>query len=271
MMEIKKNTPLIFLLFCFSFILKGQEVSVSDPVENIVPFKAGEWFGFRIHYGIFNASYATLSLTQDTLNGIPVIHAKGYGKTTGLARWFFKVEDHYDSFFDEKKIIPYHFIRDIYEGGYTKNLEIDFDHEQQLAHVNNKKEQKKETFKIKKNSQDILSAFYYLRTFYPERDMIVGEDFDINMFFDNENYHFKLKFLGKETLSSKFGKIKCVKFRPVVQAGRVFKERESVTLWVTDDKNRIPLKVKADLAIGSLEIDLDNFKNVKFPFNIFVD
>ena len=101
--------------------------------------------------------------------------------------------------------------------------------------------------------------------------MIVGEDFDINMFFDNENYHFKLKFLGKETLSTKFGKTKCVKFRPVVQAGRVFKEQESVTLWVSDDKNRIPLKVKADLAIGSLEIDLENFKNVKFPFNILVD
>ncbi len=270
-MEFKKIIAFVFLFLCFSFILKGQEIDVSNHVEKIVPFKAGEWFGFRIHYGIFNASYATLSLTQDTINGIPVIHAKGYGKTTGLARWLFKVEDHYESFFDEKKIIPYHFVRDIYEGGYTKDLEIDFDHIQQLAHVNNKKNQKREAFRIEKNTQDILSAFYYLRTFYPERNMMVGDDFEINMFFDNENYHFKLKFLGKERLSTKFGKIKCVKFRPVVQSGRVFKEQESVTLWVSDDKNRIPLKVKADLAIGSLEIDLENFKNVKFPFNVLIN
>lgn len=271
MIMLKRNTPFIFLFFCISFILKGQEANVSDPVENIVPFNAGEWFGFRIHYSIFNASYATLSLTQDTIKGIPVIHAKGYGKTTGLARWFFKLEDHYDSYFDEKKIIPYHFVRDIYEGGYTKDLEIDFDHEQHLAHVNDKKNKIKGTFNIKKNTQDILSAFYFLRTYYPDKKMIVGEEFDINMFFDNENYHFKLKFIGREMLSTKFGKINCIKFRPVVQSGRVFKEQEGVTLWVSDDKNRIPLKVKADLAIGSLGVELENFKNIKFPFNVIVD
>jgi hypothetical protein len=72
-------------------------------------------------------------------------------------------------------------------------------------------------------------------------------------------------------LSTKFGKINCIKFRPVVQSGRVFKEQEGVTLWVSDDKNRIPLKVKADLAIGSLGVELENFKNIKFPFNVIVD
>ena len=87
-----------------------------------LPFKSGEWFEFRIHYGFFNASYATLELLNDTINSIPVLHAKGYGRTTGLARLFFKLEDYYDTYFDEKEVIPYWFIRDIYEGGYTKNL-----------------------------------------------------------------------------------------------------------------------------------------------------
>lgn len=91
------------------------------------------------------------------------------------------------------------------------------------------------------------------------------------MFFDNENYVFRLKYLGKETIESKFGMISCLKFRPVVQSGRVFKEQESVTLWVSDDNNRLPIRLQADILIGSIKADLESFKNLKHPFEIVVD
>ena len=91
------------------------------------------------------------------------------------------------------------------------------------------------------------------------------------MFFDNENYVFKLKFLGVETIRSKFGRIKCMKFRPLVQSGRVFEEQESVTLWVSKDKNRLPIRLQADILVGSIKADLENFKNLKYPFEILFD
>ncbi len=267
-MLIKKNKLLILFVSSISLLGFTQTITESTPGEVKLPFKAGEWFEFRIHYGFFNASYATLELSQDTLNGKPVLHAKGYGTTTGLARWFFKVEDHYDTYFDEKKIIPYWFIRDIYEGGYTKNLEINFDHIQNLAHVNDLKYKKQRTFKISDSAQDLISAFYYLRAFYPSNRLKPNETFSINMFFDKENYVFKMKFLGKETLHTKFGKIRCMKFRPYVQSGRVFREQESVTLWITDDGNKIPIRLQANLAIGSIKVDLEKFKNLVAPFEI---
>ncbi len=267
-MLIKKNKLLILFVSSISLLGFTQTITESTPGEVKLPFKAGEWFEFRIHYGFFNASYATLELSQDTLNGKPVLHAKGYGTTTGLARWFFKVEDHYDTYFDEKKIIPYWFIRDIYEGGYTKNLEINFDHIQNLAHVSDLKYKKQQTFKISDSAQDLISAFYYLRAFYPSNRLKPNETFSINMFFDKENYVFKMKFLGKETLHTKFGKIRCMKFRPYVQSGRVFREQESVTLWITDDGNKIPIRLQANLAIGSIKVDLEKFKNLVAPFEI---
>ena len=64
-------------------------------------------------------------------------------------------------------------------------------------------------------------------------------------------------------LNTKFGKVECMKFRPYVQSGRVFKEQESVTLWISNDKNKIPVKMKADLKIGAIECDLENFKNLR--------
>ncbi len=254
---------IIFIILINVFELRSQTEKVVDT-----PFKDGEWFEFRIYYGFFNASYASIKLEQDTINNIPVFHSKGYGKTTGIARWFFKLEDHYESYFDKEKIIPYKFIRNIYEGGYTKNVEINFDQEELIANINNKKKKIKTDVPFKINAQDLVSSFYYLRKFYPRDKMKMNESFNINMFFDNENYVFKLKYLGKEVIDSKFGDIECLKFIPIVQSGRIFKEQESVTIWISNDKNRIPIRVQADVIVGSIKADLENFKNLKYPFKI---
>ena len=60
----------------------------------------GEWFKFRVHYGFVTAGYATLEVNQTTLRGKQVYHIKGFGETVGASRWFFKVEDDYQSFVD---------------------------------------------------------------------------------------------------------------------------------------------------------------------------
>ncbi len=261
-----------FLCLCIflSFQILFSQANNSEALKINQSFQEGEWFQLRLHYGPFNASYATLSLERDTINERPVYHAKGFGETTGLARWFFKVEDYYESYFDEETGLPYKFIRNINEGGYTKNVEIDFNHKEKTALVNNKKKGEVSELEIKNGVQDLISSFYYLRNFYPIDEIKLNESFDINMFFDFENYVFRLKYLGKEIINTKFGKIKCMKFRPIVQSGRVFEEQESVTLWVSDDKNRIPVRIKADILVGSIKADLENFKNLKHPFQIIV-
>ena len=88
------------------------------------------------------------------------------------------------------------------------------------------------------------------------------------MFFDDESTKFKLKFIGREDIKSKFGKVSCMVFKPLVQAGRVFKENESVTVWISDDENRIPIRVQASLAVGSLKADLDSFKGLKSTLKV---
>ena len=262
-----------FFIFVMLFSLcAGTSQSIHlDSLTSLESFQEDEWFQLRLHYGIFNASYASFTLKRDTIKERPVFHAIGFGETTGLARWFFKVEDYYESYFDEKTGAPYKFIRNINEGGYTKNIEIDFDHEQKTASVLDKKKKETNDFSIEPNVHDLVSCFYFLRNYYPKNGLAVNEAFDINMFFDNENYVFRLKYLGKETIESKFGKVSCLKFRPVVQSGRVFKEQESVTLWVSDDNNRLPIRLQADILIGSIKADLERFKNLKHPFEIVVD
>jgi hypothetical protein len=235
-------------------------------------FETGEWLKFRMHYGWLNASYATLQVKSDSINGIPVHHVVGRGKTTGFASIFFKVDDTYESYFGKLDGKPYKFVRKINEGGYKKDIEINFDHEKDKAILNDKRSKKKLNFTLQDSIQDLISAFYYLRNNYEPKDLVIGESIKLKLLYDNDGiFNFKLKYLGNEIIRTKYGKVECYKFRPMVQSGRVFKEQESLTLWVSKDKNRIPIRIKADLAVGAIKADLDGYNGLKHQFKIVMD
>jgi len=253
----KKIVLLLLFLLLLSFDVQKED-----------SFGVGEWFKFRIHYGFVNAGYATLEVKDATINSAKVFHVIGRGYTTGISRFFFRVEDVYESYIDKNTRNPYQFVRKINEGGYTKNQEGFFTPSINRVLVKDYKNQTEKTFVIPKNTQDIMSAFYYLRN-HPEIDKLkTGESIAIDMFFDDETTKFKLKFIGREDITTKFGKISTMIFRPLVQSGRVFKEEESLTVWITDDDNKIPVRIKASLAVGSIKADLEAFKGLKNSFKV---
>ncbi|WP_428231005.1 DUF3108 domain-containing protein [Flavobacterium sp.] len=231
-------------------------------------FDTGEYFKFRIHYGIINAGYATLEIKDATINNKKVFHAVGKGYTTGMSKLFFKVEDLYESYFDKQTGNPYRYVRKIDEGGYTKDQEGFFNQNENRILVKDYKRKTEKTIVLTDNVQDIISSFYYLRN-HPTIDKLKpGEAITIDMFFDEEITKFKLKYVGRQDITTKFGTVSTMMFKPLVQTGRVFKEKESVTLWITDDDNKVPVRIKADLAVGSLKADLDEYKGLKNPFKV---
>lgn len=239
---------------------------ISFDSQNKNAFDVGEWFKFRVHYGFVNAGYATLEVKEATINNSKVFHVVGTGYTRGLSRFFFKVEDLYESYIDKNTGNPYHYIRKINEGGYTKNQEGFFNLSENKILVKDYKHKTEKTFVIPKNTQDILSAFYYFRN-YPNIEKIKpGESVTIDMFFDDEITKFRLKYVGREDITTKFGVISTMIFKPLVQSGRIFKEEESLTIWVSNDENKLPLRIKASLIVGSIKADLEAYKGIKYPF-----
>lgn len=126
-----------------------------------------------------------------------------------------------------------------------KDVEINFHHGKHTAVLNDKKNKKTYNFDLEYGIQDLISAFYFLRNNYEAKDLRKNEVIDLKMLYDDDGvFDFKLKYLGKEILRTKYGKVECLKFRPLVQSGRVFKEEESLALWVSNDKNKIPIRIK---------------------------
>ncbi|AWG21010.1 ATP-dependent exonuclease [Flavobacterium faecale] len=253
----KKLVLFLILITLFSF---------DTPKDDA--YDTGEWFKFRIHYGIVNAGYATLEVKDAIVDNKKVYHVVGKGYTTGMSRFLFKVDDLYESYIDKNTGNPYLFTRKIDEGGYTKDQQGFFYQSTNKIVVKDYKNKNEKTFSIPDNTQDILSSFYYLRN-HPNIDKLkVGESIAIDMFFDDETTKFKLKYIGREDIKTKFGVVSSMIFRPLVQSGRVFKEQESLTVWISDDDNKLPVRIKANLAVGSIKADLDGFKGLSSPFKI---
>jgi len=235
--------------------------------ENNSEFNKGEYLKFKISYGLLNAGYASLEIQDSIIDNEPVFHVVGRGWTTGMVHFFFPVEDDYQTYFNKESLQPQHFIRKVNEGGYTMNREIFFDYDSTLAKVVDHKKDTIKYFEIHKDIQDMVSALYHIRT----RDLSElkdGETITMDIFFDGEINNFQLKLIGREELKTQFGKVNTLVFKPIVQVGRVFKENESVTLWVTDDKNKLPLKIKASILVGSLKAELYEYKGLANSFPI---
>ena len=164
----------LILIFFISILCFGQDQS---------PYKNGEWLNFKLSYsGWIKAGKASLTLKEDKLNEL--YHVKAIGKTTGPIKWFFKVEDYYQSYFSKKTGLPKKFIRKINEGGHTKNLTIDFDQTINKAIVNNIKKNSVKEFVTKPNVHDMLSVFYFLRNNYSLNQIKKSKDLSVDMFFD---------------------------------------------------------------------------------------
>lgn len=256
----KKIIQIFFLFFLSFFIfLKAQKL------ENV---QENETLNYRIHYGFLTAGSATLFAEKKEYNAQAHLRVRGVGRSSGAVRAFFKVDDVYESYINLQTGLPSYYIRNVSEGSYQQHLHAIFNHQNHSLLLLDKKDTSKpnRTIKVSPGIQDMLSAFYYLRGL-DNTKLKVGSVVDLNVWIDDESFPFRLKVVGVEDVKTKFGKINCLKIIPSVVSGRVFKDKEGVTIWVSNDQNHIPISIKAALLVGSLKADLDSYKNVKYPLH----
>jgi len=252
----------IFLLFIvFLSPLAGYSQN------NHGAFKSGEWLKYKLRYGFFNAGYASLEVKDTIYQNNSKFLITGKGWTSGMVKIFFKVEDVYQSVVDKSTLYPTLFRRRVNEGGYKILKDIKFYQEEKKAKVIDYKHRTEKSFSTIYGVQDMISSMYFIRNTNLSH-LKINQEISVNLFYDDVQNGFVLRFLGKEIINTKFGKIKTLKFKPFVESGRVFKDKNSVVVWVTDDENKIPIKIKANLVVGSLKAELESFKGLANTFPV---
>jgi hypothetical protein len=223
-------------------------------------FKRGEELKFRLHYGAVNAGEAVVKVDESKklIGGRPTMHIVANGYSKGAFDWVFRVRDYFESYVDEEALIPWIFMRRCDEGGFKINQNQTFNHISGQVNSSGK------TMTVPKNVQDMVSSFFYARTLdYSAAKK--GDVFEVKTFMDDEIWDLKIKFIGRETIKTDLGKIACMKFVPVVQKGRVFKKEDDLLIWISDDANKIPIRVQAEILVGSVKMDIISAKGLVVP------
>jgi len=248
----------ILLMFPFltSFIAPKEDDFSKTPV-----FLDGEKLSFRIHYGILTGGEANIITNKILHNGQEVFHAILTGKTTGLVDKLYKVYDIYESFFNPETNLPDRAIRNIREGGYRYYDEVDFNQDEMYV-----VSQRNGKVSVPRNTLDMASVMFFVRRINLEK-LKVNDMISLDTYFGDDLFPFYIVYKGKETISIGSGKYKCFKFVPIVEPGRIFEKNDDMTIWFSDDENKIPISIKFDILVGSFRCDLTKFENLKYPLD----
>ena len=248
--------------FAFEGVAARQNQKTTFRKISNESFKAGEKLTYNLHYGAIDAGTATLEVkkTDKKINGRELLHVVGRGKSINTFDWFFKVRDRYESYVDKEGMFPWIFIRRVYEGGIEINQDYTFYQHKKKVNTGKAK------VDAPANVQDMLSSFYYARTIDFSKAKI-GDEFEIDCIVDGENWPLKIKYKGKEEVKIRKGKFKCLKFVPVIQEGRIWKSEDDLTVWITDDKNKIPLLAKTKILVGSIKMELSGYEGLAAPIS----
>ena len=264
---VNKKTILLLLLLA-SYSSWGQ----LQCKPNILPFIGGEELIYDVDYLMGNnwvsAAKVRFIVKDSIFNNKPCYYVEGKGRTLKSYDWFFKVRDKYASFIEKETHDPLHFIRRVREGDFYLNYDYDFNYNNLTSEVHEKRRnvEKNETLVISKCSFDIISSVYFARAI-PFQKLSKGDTIPLDLILDKEIYNdVSIIYNGLRKIKDQQNrKIECIHFEIELIAGTIFKGNEKMDVFVTNDENKIPIYVEAEIIVGSIRVYIKSIKNTKTP------
>jgi hypothetical protein len=262
--------PGAIILSAFTFVDSSPTKQTAD--DNFVyrkmsnsAFTFNEKLSYRVHYGVINAATIDLSVGAAFVEKSErkCYNIQADGRTLKSFDWAYKVRDRFETYIDNEAMAPITYNKNVQEDKYTDNDLVVFKHpKKKLYGV-------KGILDMPVYTHDIISALYYVRNLDFSKAKI-GDKYPIDVYLDNKIYNLGFKYAGKETISTDIGKVKCLKFVPTLVVDRVFKDQDDMTVWVSDDENKIPIRVKAKIMVGSVKVDITSYSGLKNEFKALI-
>lgn len=263
-MKVFLKIQYFFIAIFFAIQLYAQK---QEKTSN--PFQKGEKLDYKLHWGFINAGNASIKVDDNLFKVNDKISYKisVNGWSSSFLNIGFKIKDSWTTYVDTSSFTTLKSIRDIEEGRYLLHEEVLYDYYLKNALISRKHPDKEKEELVKTIPgfvADIVSGFFELRkiNFNNHR---VGDTLSLKVFFDKENYIFKVRYMGKGTVKTEVGKYKAFKLVPVMPKNRLFDGEESIKAWISDDGNKIPLMAEVEMFVGSVKLELTGFKNLLHP------
>ena len=248
----------VVFVFSGNFLIAPQSAKSDGEfrtVENKA-FKEGEKLTFDLDYGFVTAGVATMEIPKiKKISGREAYHVTFEVNSVPSFDMFYKVRDRYETYIDVEGLFPWRFEQHIREGGYTRDFSAFFDQRKGKAKTSEGE------YEIPKYVNDMMSAFYYARTF-DYSNMKVNDLIHLQNFYKNKVYELDVKYHGKETVEVPAGKFDCIIVEPLVKEGGLFKHEGNIIIWLTDDTLKMPVKVRTKIVVGHVEAKLTNYQGL---------
>lgn len=259
----------LFLILFFVYLQDGLAQELPQlPDKKIQP---GELLTYKVTYGIFTVGEAKIETnsTIHFLNNTPCYKIDITGKTTGALGLVAKVDDKWGAYLNTRNLLPVKSYRIVRENNYKRDEMSFFDHTNKQVryhryNYNTKSFNEAEHLSFQQTVRDLIGGYHYLRQI-DYTHLQAGDTIHMFGFFENEFYNFDILYKGKEVIKTQFGKVPALKLVPVMPNNKVFDGENSITLWISDDANRIPLKAEANMFVGKAGCEIIAHENLKQP------
>jgi Protein of unknown function (DUF3108) len=256
--------------------LSISEIADTRDMEADAAFQHGERLTYKIYYNLNFVWIAAGEVTFKVFDEGTQYHYQAKGRTYDSYEWFFSVKDDYDSWVDKNSYYPNYSERSVNEGGYHIFEKISFNQSAKNMTVwRSEKRGAAETkteHSVKEQVHDVLSSLYFLRNFDVSSQQS-GFTIPFRVFMDKEEFPLRLRYVGKDARKKihNMGRYKTLKLHPDVIAGTVFTEDAKMTVWVSDDQNKIPLLIESPVSVGSVKMVIKEYWGLKYPFEAKAD
>jgi hypothetical protein len=260
-------------IFFVLMLVWGQNAAPQCNDRNNA-FQGGEKVVYHAYYNWgfiwVNAGVVTFAVDEKEYEGHPSYFIRSYGRTYSSYDFMFKVRDSFEVYVDTMHLRPFEFDRVTNEGSTVSHHHYKFDWDDRTIHTSISKDNKPYKNAVipwPGCSFDMLSMVYKARNI-DFKKYKPGEKIPINMILDGKTYNLYIRYKGKETIRNREGrKFRCLVFSPLLVEGTIFTSGEGMTVWVTDDENRIPIIVKAKILIGSVKAVFVGAEGLRSPMD----
>ena len=232
---------MMFMLMLFGTLVSGAQLLLEQPtIKNV--FRLGEMLEYNVKVRGISAGTQIMQIKgQRYISGREVYHLSSRSTVNKFFSIIYAFDDQSESFVLKDSLYPLKYRRNLIDGRYSGNTTVDIDDNNHTAKI--VKDSKNYKLNVPIGIQDELSMLYLIRT----KNLKVGEEYRFPVMIGTRIYDVGVVVLRTENMKTIFGDKKTIVVKSMPR---------NALLWITQDEDRIPVKLEVSTKIGKLVAEL---------------